>query len=664
MLYTVAIGLSAFLLFLIEPLISKILLPRFGGGASIWITSLVFFQAMLLVGYGFTHFVVRRIGLQRHMILTALLLAVSLVFLPVAVGNYQQLNLPPAAHLTLLLATAIGAPYFMLSTASPTLQYWIANDARLQQRNPYVLYGVSNLGSIAGLLTYPFILEPRLGNTPQSWLWSGLYLGYVGLMVWTIAQFLLYNRSARLATADTRLNLASNLRVRWIFQAMVPSALLIVVTHYLTLDVVNLPLLWIAPLILYLLSFVICFFFPAVSTPRPIRSLLGVLAILSLFVANHENFEFGFEVKLTAGLTCLFIICMIFHGDLERNKPNKRDLTDFYLQIAAGGVLGSLLTTMVAPLIFKSLFEFYVVPMVALYYVVATGFVLRPRLKQTLIASMLVATFVAWLRRDTGYMSDAIYRARSFYSTYTVEQLNTPPRARRLEAGTHIHGLQLIDHPYAHLPVSYYHTGTGISNIYKVLKPSSTALVGLGIGTVIEYGDAHEKFDVYELDPMVIDIAKHYFTILSHTKSHVRFYVGDARVQLREHPRNKYDLVVLDAFNSGSIPTHLVTEEALEEIFDHVKMHGAVAYHISNRRIDLLPVLNAIASRLDLAILYDDSTDDKDMREYAARWAVLTRDRTLIAKLQHEDFGWQRPPPRKVLWTDELSDIWSVMRWD
>jgi len=392
--------------------------------------------------------------------------------------------------------------------------------------------------------------------------------------------------------------------------------------------------------------------------------LVGLLAILSLFVANHENFEFGYEIKVLAGLVCLFFVCMIFHGDLERAKPEKEDLTDFYLQIAVGGVLGAALVAVIAPIVFDSLFEFYMVPVVALYYIVSSQFSMDPWLKWLLRAAVTVSLSTSWIIKERGTKSDVIYRARSFYSTYAVEQTDTAPRARKLIAGTHVHGLQLIDEPYEHMPVAYYHSGTGIANLFDVLAPTDVAMVGLGIGTVVEYTDAMDSVDIYEIDPAVINIAKRYFTVLEDARADIRYIVGDARVNLTRNPSRRYDLIVLDAFSSGSIPTHLITREAMQEILDHLRVHGAIAYHISNRRVDLLPVLKGIADRLDLGILYDDSNDDARLHEYPARWVVLARDRRIITKLSKENFGWKPPSGQEVLWTDEFSNIWSVVVWE
>ncbi|MDZ7684998.1 MAG: hypothetical protein U5O39_08315 [Gammaproteobacteria bacterium] len=367
MLYTLTIGLSAFLLFLVQPLVSKIILPWFGGGASIWITSLVFFQTMLLAGYGGTHLLVRLLGLRRHLVFTAGLLIVSVAFLPVHVDVTLGRELPPSPSLLLILLASVGIPYFLLATTSPTLQYWIANDRRTTHRNPYIEYGFSNLGSMLGLLAYPFALELYFDTTSQSWFWTGLYGVYGLLLATTIGMF--WPEIAAAPSERPLSDLSGALHLRWLFLAMIPSALLLVTTHYLTIDVVNLPLLWVAPLCTYLLTFILCFLKPGLAAPTPWRTAAGAFTILGLVIANYGAFEFGFGTKIFWALACLFVVGMICHGDLERAKPHKRDLTAFYLQVSAGGAAGSILIGIIAPLVFDTTFEFYLVLIVALYYV-------------------------------------------------------------------------------------------------------------------------------------------------------------------------------------------------------------------------------------------------------------------------------------------------------
>lgn len=662
MYYTLTIGISAFLLFLVQPLISKMLLPWFGGGASIWITSLVFFQTMLLLGYGATHYLVRWLGLRRHLILTMLVLACSLLFLPISASIHAASTLPPSLQLFWLLTLSVGLPYLALATTSPTLQYWIANDTRTQAQSPYVQYGVSNLGSLSGLLAFPFVLEIFYTSETQSWIWTTLYIGYALLLGATVILFLKHNPGTTQIAARPDIDLTHNLRIRWIFKAMVPSALLLVTTHFLTQDVVNLPLLWVAPLCLYLLTFIICFLFPQVSRPRNIRTLLGIVSILVLLVTNHGLYEFGFDAKLGAALTCLFMVCMIFHGDLERTKPDKQDLTDFYLQVAAGGALGSITAGIVAPLIFDSTFEFYVVLVIALYYLVLTQFPMQGSMQWLFRGTVTFALLISFLTHETGFGNETIFQARSFYSTYAVREERGEQTVRRLVAGTHVHGMQYADGPNEHVPIAYYHEESGIGHLFKALDPARTGAIGLGIGSIVEFGGASNSFEIFELDPLVVDIAKNEFTVLRDTDATVDIYIGDGRIQLRGRPDSSYDLFVLDAFTSGSIPTHLLTLEAMQEILRKMKPGGMVSYHISNHYIDLLPVLNAIAHELGLKILYHEAPGDDHRFHYTAIWVVLTGNDALVTRLQSQYPGWREPPAGKILWRDGFSNIWSVIK--
>lgn len=660
MLYTLTIGLSAFLLFLVQPLISKMLLPSFGGGASTWITSLVFFQAVLLAGYGTTHLVVKQFGLRRHLAFSLAILLASLLFLPVSASLNFGAEQPPAIRLFMLLFMSVGVPYFVLSTMSPTIQYWIANDVRTHTQNPYVQYGVSNLGSLGGLLAYPFLVEPFLTNSQQSWTWTTIYLGFACMLASCVILFAKHNRSAPVAVDHPDVDLDTTPRLRWLFLAMLPSALLLVTTHHLTLDVVNLPLLWIAPLCVYLVTFILCFLFPRLSRPTTARALIGVCAVLFLMVANHGFYDFGFEVKIAAGLTCLFVVGMIFHGDLERAKPHKNDLTGFYLQVAAGGCLGSIFAGVLAPLVFKSTFEFYVVAVVALYYVVVSAYQLRRGATLLFRASIILAILASFVRQETTLDSETVFRARSFYSTYAVREPADFPGVRRLVAGTHVHGVELIDNPLT--PLSYYHEKTGVSHMFEMTNPARIGAIGLGIGSVVAFGEAGDEFDLYELDPIVVELAKNQFDVLGQSRAELNYFVGDGRLQIRQAPEHVYDMLILDAFTSGSIPMHLVTLEAIDELLAKLKADGTILYHISNSHIDLLPVLNAIADELDISILYHQSSGEDRLNHFPTRWVVMTPDSELAGRILEEDRGWRPPPIDKQLWRDEFSNIWSVLK--
>lgn len=650
-LYTAAIGLSAFLLFLVQPLITKLLLPVFGGGASIWITSLVFFQVVLLLGYGLTHLLIQTLGIRRHMIVLALALAGSLAVLPLGATTIDVMPDSPAVRLLTLLALSVGLPYLVLSTTSPTLQYWMAHDDRMARVNPYVQYGVSNGGSLVGLLAYPFVAEPLLRNSAQASLWTGLYVGYALLLIAAMAMFL---RTNRVANIEPNLG---DLRLKWFLQALVPSALLLVTTHYLTLDVVNLPLLWIAPLSIYLITFVICFLFPTASQPGTARTSIAVLAILLLMATSRPELEFGLSWRIASALACLFIVCMVFHGDLERSKPATRSLTGYYLVIATGGAAGSILTGLIAPLVFNSTFEFSLIVLAALVYVVVSAPNFSPLLRRVVPVLAVLAAVVAWIANETNLDGQTITRERSFYGTYAVRDNDG---VRRLVAGTHVHGEQFRDDEREHIPIAYYHDQTGVADLFRLLEPRRVAFVGLGIGSLIEFGTANTHFDIYELDPAVIRIARKYFTVIPESPSSITYFPGDARIRMRD-TTNLYNLIVMDAFTSGSIPTHLVTLEAVQEMLPRLTGNGAIAYHISNHHLDLLPVLAAISDGLGLELRLHESVSRDSLHMYPARWVVLTKGPGLTATLD-ELGGWQPADSRRTLWLDESSNIWSVLK--
>ncbi|MFT7219855.1 MAG: spermidine synthase [Candidatus Azotimanducaceae bacterium] len=655
MIYTATIGLSALLLFLVQPYISKSLLPMFGGGASIWVASMVFFQIGLLLGYGATHLSIRWFGIKGHLLLTAGMVLLSAAFLPIGVVGINADWLPASARLFLTLAISVGIPYIILASTSPTLQYCIASDESQKDANPYIQYGVSNLGSLVGLLIFPFLLEPSLRHSQISGLWTFFYLMYALLLGSVIV---LYFRSSTLAPAHRAVpeTDGASLRPRWLFLAAVPSALLVVTSHYLTLDIANLPLLWIAPLCLYLLTFIICFLFPAVSRPKPVRILIGLIG-LGLLVSSQWVPELNHKVGLA--LLGLFLVCLIFHGDLERAKPPKLSLTGYYLQVAAGGCLGSILAAIVAPLLFDSLFEFYVVALVAVYYLISNGLAMAGAVKCVFRCAVITSLSISYLINESTLGGETVERSRSFYSTYAVREADG---FRRLVVGTHVHGSQYLDALREHVPLDYYHDGTAVRFLFEKMKPEHVGVVGLGIGSMVEFGDAGTQMDLYELDPEVVRIAHEYFSILKNSSATLNIIVGDGRLRWREVENNTYDVMFLDAFSSGTIPTHLMTIEAVEELREIVKANGVIAYHVSNQHIDLLPVLYGIADKLNLGVLSHIARPDVGNHRYPASWVLLCDNRELLAELREEYDGWQDPPAGRLVWTDDFSNIWSVMR--
>lgn len=651
-------------------MLAKQLLPDFGGGASIWVTSMVFFQVMLLAGYGLVHGLIHRFGLRYQMACSAVMLALALTMMPLVVVDVIDIGvfeadvpgtdsavesvhgLVPSLRLLATLLLTVALPYTLLASTGPTLQYWMANDRALGEVNPYIQYGVSNAGSLAGLLIFPFLLEPVLPGERQLLLWTAGFVIYGVLLATCMVRYLALN-PATIASIGP----VGQHRVLWLVQAMVPSALLIVVTHYLTQDVVNFPLLWVAPLALYLLSFICCFLFPAINRPGSIRTVAGVAGLLALVVTSRPEFGFELAVRVGSALLGLFVVSLIVHGDLEREKPERQALTGFYLMVAAGGALGSVLAGLLAPMVFVSTFEFHLAMLASLVYVIATGNGLGQTLRRSLLLVFVVFVGITYVTHETRYDGQTIARSRSFYSSYAVREADG---VRRLVVGSHVHGEQFLDPARASEPLAYYHPDTGIADLFRQMQPQRVALVGLGIGSLVAYGDAATSFDVFEIDSEVIRLARSHFSVLSRSDSEIHFTVGDGRIALGDSTAS-YDLIVMDAFSSGTIPTHLVTLEAVVGQLARLDAEGVVAYHISNHYVDLVPVLAAAAAELDLGIAIHESGGNEALQRYPATWVALTRNEELLRRLLAAP-RWKSPGSERILWRDDQSDIWSVLR--
>ncbi len=650
---------------------SKIMLPNFGGTASIWLTCMVFFQLMLLAGYSSSHFLMEKLGTKTHFRYQAGITALSLAFVFLLKSHpnlFENSDIYPSFRIFILLFIWVGLPYFVLSTTSPVLQCWIAGNPAWQNRNPYIQYGVSNVGSLAGLLSYPFFIEPNFTIKTQTALWTNCYIVYALLIFISIFIFSKNNHQGTAAKTKSAKK-TGNEKLSWVAQSMLPSAALIVTTHHLTLDIANLPLLWVLPLALYLISFIICFLFPAVSAPSQKRSLLVILTIPLILFANRTGYSVAIEWKIATTLVFLFAICIYFHGNLERSKPKKTNLTSFYSYIALGGCLGSIFAGIIAPMIFNSTFESYIIVVLSLGYVVLSTFThwAKP-MKAGFVFLLLLTTIVAFLKEELAYSSDTIYRARSFYSTYSVtESGNANSRYGKFRyfiAGTHIHGVQNIGRKME--PLAYYHQGTAVGQTFlKLPEIKNVALLGLGVGVVSFYAREGDNFVFYEIDQKVVDIANKHFDYIQNTKAKTKTIIGDARLKVKEAEKNFYDLMVLDVFSSGSIPTHLITIEAVKEYLNVLSDDGLIAWNISNNHINLLPVLDGIAERLGLYIKLHIAKPDLKAHKEEATWVVMSESKKTIDKLTLNDWSWYEPSKKnrkKIYWSDEFSNIWSVIK--
>lgn len=666
------IGLSAFLLFLVEPMIAKIILPRFGGGSTVWITALIFFQGMLFLGYAASHGMARLLSPKARLGVYAAAIALCMAFfmpLSVTEGFFAE---PPAMAVLLLLLGSVGLAYFILSTTSPMIQYFSAVDKKSGFENPYVQYAVSNFGSFAGLLSYPLFIEPVMGNSRQMLWWSAGFCLYSLLMlaavVWHVNRARSQGEQVNSPGSESEAPPPSAMaRASWLFQSAVPSASLLAFTQYLTVDLVSFPLLWILPLCLYLLSFVVVFLFPRLNRRTTARTLVLVMALAAFALTDRREIGLPFVLKMVTSNLALFSICLFFHGNLEREKPLKSDLTSFYLWLSLGGWLGGLFGGIAAPFIFKTTFELKLVFIISLYAMLfphlAAGTKTFRNIISVVAALFLIASYAG---EEIFYRPPLIRCARSFFGTYRVMDMQGAPGkwvpARLLVMGTTRHGGQVRTPSGQMMPMAYYHrnTGAGLALLSRPVN-EHVGIVGLGTGVLALYGRPGETYDFYEIDPKVKELAQTSFDNLKESRANLRYFMGDARLRLREAPDGFYDILVLDAFTSGAVPTHLLTYEALSEFSRKVKDNGLILYHISNRFVDLLPPLACDAAKLNLQIAQHSSNESEYLHCYSAHWVALAKNRAAISALVGTDPAWQPVGNRVQCFTDDFSHLFSLV---
>ncbi|HKP67588.1 MAG TPA: fused MFS/spermidine synthase, partial [Casimicrobiaceae bacterium] len=587
-LYALTIFASAFLLFLVQPIIAKQILPWFGGSAAVWTTCLVFFQAALLAGYAFADLVIRRIAIARQGQLHIALLAASLFVLPIVPGAFWKPvgTENPAALILGLLTVTLGLPYLLLSMTSPLLQAWFAR--RHPGRDPYRLFALSNLASLLALVSYPFILEPSVPTRTQALSWSVAYAVFVVLcaaIAWSSGRGALQrsnilNREAELfadrnAIAQDGAEPPEHASpppwtrsILWCALAATGSVLLLSVTNHITQNIAAVPLLWIVPLTLYLLTFILNFestrWYPRELMLPVTAASLGVMAWC---VADTRLVH---ELELQLGVFCigLFIACMFCHGELARQKPAAAYLTRFYLMVSLGGALGAALVGILAPLALRAHFELGLGLIAAACLL--TWQVRRNALVFGLLALVsIVVTIGCAIWSVVNFYESTIVTARNFYGVLRVQETgpNEVSRHRTLVHGTIMHGLQYLAPQFNRQPTSYYTKTSGIGRLLETLHPRKDPLrvgvIGLGAGTLAAYGTPGDLYRFYDINPAVIRIAREDFTYLAQSEATIETPLGDARLTLEREPSADLDILAIDAFSSDAIPVHLITSEAL-----------------------------------------------------------------------------------------------------
>lgn len=660
--YSVNIAGSAALLFVVQPIIAKALLPHFGGSAGVWVTCMMFFQLVLLLGYLYSFWITRFPGPAVRTLVHLCLLGVSLWALPLH-PRVEAITGNPTLSILLVLASSIGLPFFLLSTTSSLVQSWYASSpgARL----PYRLFAVSNAACILALLAYPVFIEPASSLPVQLRWWSAGYL----VIVLLIAISAIENRARSFADKPGAIEpggkgskTACNRPLLWIALTACASTLWLSVANYLSHEVAPIPFIWVLPLSLYLLSFVISFEWENWYRPALFRWLLPAACIGLALRTGWLSGGGDLYADLPILLAALFILCLFCHGELARRKPAARqDLAFFYLMAATGGALGGIFVGIVAPAVFSSYLELPigVVASVFLALILLYGVTSRARLLR--LTALAIAAFVAVSSFHAG-SSNVVVR-RNFYGTLQIRDEGQGEQALRiLYNGRTVHGLEFLSPERRQIPTAYYGRQSGIGRAFDVLSNPNrrVAIVGLGAGTLATYGRKGDFFRFYEINPVVIQAASAHFYFLADSAAATDVIAGDGRLRLEQEAPHTFDLIVLDAFSDDAIPVHLLTREAFQLYFARLRAGGLIAIHTTNRYLDLNPVLESLVTAFHRRGARIHSAADPENQIIGADWTVITDSTDTFAKLQ--PFGDRATISFGPLWTDEYSNLFQILR--
>ena len=671
-LYAATIFLSAFLLFLVQPLLAKQILPWFGGTAVVWTTCMVFFQFVLLLGYAYSHWITTRVSQPKQNLVHLVVLAASLAFMPMmpdAMWKPDGTENPVARILALLFAT-VGLPYFMLSSTSPLLQAWFAR--AYPDTSPYRLFALSNFASMLALLGYPLLIEPRFDTPDQSKVWSVGYAAFVvlcGVLTWkarSLAPLAHPASEDAPAVAQEPRPTAGRIAL-WLTLSAMGSVTLLAVSNHLTQNISSIPLLWVVPLALYLLTFILCF--EGSHWYRRdiyLGTLLWLLCVMAWFLAD-KSLQFEIKWHVLVFSIGLFVVCMFCHGELAHRRPGPRHLTFFYLVVSLGGVLGGVIVGIVAPITLPAYLELEIA-VVAVAALALVANLNRPLPVLGMMVAVAAFTSGALFWRIKTFTEDTVYIERNYYGVVRVKENSMriddkETRYRSLVHGAILHGEQWQNEKYRRAATTYYRAGSGVGMAILAHEglPIKVGVIGLGTGTLAVYGDPDDIYRFYDINPAVERIANTYFTYLKDSKAKIEFVLGDARLQLERESPQGFDVLAVDAFTGDSIPTHLITDEAVSAFLRHMKPDGVIAYHVSNRFLDLKPVLLAIAEKQGLEYAYvDQRSNDGDT---TSDWVLLSRTKKII--LRPEIVASTEPvapQPGWRLWTDAYNNLLQVFK--
>jgi hypothetical protein len=765
-LFSFTLFISAFLLFWVQLMVAKMILPLLGGSPSVWNTCLFFFQATLLLGYGYSHLTTMWWSVRRQAAIHSSLLLVVIAFLPItlAKGWVPPHDANPIPWLLALLLLSVGFPFFVVATSAPLLQKWFAHTDHPASSDPYFLYAASNFGSLLGAIGYPILIEPNFSLTYQRWLWASTY-GLLALLILGCAVCVWRSRNDSVKVLSSKdkgkeeeLTQNSKLKTQnfsttqqkaqWVLLSFLPSSLLLGVTTYLTTDLAAIPLLWAVPLAIYLLSFILTF---ARKPLLPHKALVAILPLLlaPLIILSLLKVMQPIEVLLPFHLIGFFIVACVFHGQLAQTRPPSEYLTSFYWWISVGGVFGGLFNAIAAPLLFPTVLEYPLILGLSLLLLgIPSSEEARQKTKEEIKAKEIIqaslltvhslGNYPALSKRHSWTLPISIglllgslivgFQIKSFNNNLIgiifafillfairyaftlhpirfgvglalivlLSQFYIPSMGAVLDTersffgvnrvlydrrenyhsllhGTTLHGKQSLDPKRRREPLTYFYPTGPIGQVFKVLnntkRLSHIGVMGLGIGTLAAYAEPTQQWTFYEIDPTVDKLAHNsrYFTFLQDSKAQNKIVLGDARLAVADVENDYYDLIIMDAFSSDSIPVHLVTREAIQLYFSKLTKQGLLVINISNRYINLEPVLSTLARNLDLSTLrqleLNVSPDERKLGKSPSHWVLLARNRSDFGNLIN-DPRWQpiAETLQAPLWTDDFSNIFSALR--
>ena len=675
-LYALTIFVSAFLLFQIQPVITRAILPWFGGSAAVWTVCLLFFQVTLLLGYFYSHCVITYLKPKNQKILHITLLVISLISLPIIprealkpIGGED-----PTFKILLLLLATVGMPYFLLSTTGPLLQAWFAANRKASGETlaPYRLYALSNGGSMLALISYPFLIEPWFTTRFQAIGWSISFVIFVALCVLVAWKLKTPDPAADESVVETAPEDIEDVKPSWALQllwvglAACSCTLLLSITTHLSENIAAIPFLWVAPLSLYLLSFILCFAGKS-WTWKPAFLAFPAMLIVGMSYTLTAKYQVP-DIKILIALFSagLFVCCMVCHGELARLRPHPKHLTNFYLMLSLGGALGGVFVGAIAPRVFQGNYELPIG--LCLCAIFCIGLLYKEStvdLKDiswfTLVVGVvvLILTFASSIRDERQTYQRIV---RNFYGVLRVTEYDG---AKHLVNGTITHGVQFLDPEKQGLPTTYYAKESGVGLAIAAIKPARNrkiGVIGLGTGTVAAYGKPGDVIHYYEINPLVVDIAKTDFTYLKNCKGSVEIALGDARLSMEKEAIQNFDVLAVDAFTGDAIPVHLLTKEAFDLYFKHLKPDGILAVHVSNHYLDLVPVVEKLATNAGKESVYVLNNGDDERMVSTSAW-VLVAKRGRFKGTPIQSAG----TPLKVrkdlrLWTDDYSNLFQILK--